>query len=39
MLVGLPPFYRKNQEDLFNAIVYEEPDYPEYLSNEAVDLI
>lgn len=40
MLVGLPPFYCKNQKELFNAILHGEPEYPDDgLSPEAVDLI
>lgn len=37
MLVGLPPFYL--QENLFEAIMNEEPNYPGHLSYEAVYLI
>lgn len=39
MLVGLPPFYCKNQEELFYSILHKEPDYPEFLSAESVSLI
>jgi serine/threonine protein kinase len=39
MLVGLPPFYCKNQEELFYSILHKDPEYPEFLSAEAVSLI
>lgn len=39
MLVGLPPFYLKDREKLFKAILNLEPEYPEELSSECVDLM
>eukprot|EP00347_Sterkiella_histriomuscorum_P005331 403357021 len=39
MLVGLPPFYFKSQDELFYAILNLQPQYPDYLSKEAVSLI
>uniref|UniRef100_A0A7S3J361 Uncharacterized protein n=1 Tax=Euplotes harpa TaxID=151035 RepID=A0A7S3J361_9SPIT len=39
MLVGLPPFYSENRKIMFNNILYHEPDFPESLSAEVVDLM
>ena len=39
MLTGIPPFYCKDNNLLFDAIINNEPEYPEYLSNEVIDLI
>lgn len=39
MLVGLPPFYCKSQDELFYSILHKNPEYPEFLSKEAIDLI
>ena len=39
MLTGIPPFYCKDRDILFDTIINEEPEYPEYLSNEVIDLI
>lgn len=39
MLVGIPPFYSKNRDQMFKNILNHEPDFPEKLSAEAVDLI
>lgn len=39
MLVGIPPFYSTNRDLMFKNICHHEPDYPENLSEEAVDLI
>ena len=39
MLVGKLPFFPENLLDLAHSIVNEEPEYPEYLSSEAKDLL
>ena len=39
MLTGLPPFYNKDRQKLFNSIKAIKIKYPKYLSNEAVDLL
>ncbi len=39
MLTGIPPFYCKDRDILFDAITNDEPEYPEYLSDEVIDLI
>jgi serum/glucocorticoid-regulated kinase 2 len=39
MLTGIPPFYCKDRDILFDTIINEEPEYPEYLSNEVIDFI
>ena len=39
MLTGIPPFYCKDRDILFDAIINDEPEYPEYLSDEVIDLI
>lgn len=39
MLAGLPPFYIKDREKLFKAILNLEPEYPSALSSECLDLI
>ena len=39
MLTGVPPFYCKDRNILFDYIINKEPEYPEYLSNEVIDLI
>lgn len=39
MLVGVPPFYCANKQDLFDKIKMQNPKYPSHLSPAAVDLI
>jgi len=39
MLTGLPPFYNKDRQKLFNSIKAIKIKYPKYLSKEAVDLL
>ena len=39
MLTGIPPFYCKDREKLFDSIKTKEVQYPEYLSEEVVDLM
>jgi serum/glucocorticoid-regulated kinase 2 len=39
MLVGLPPLYQNDREEMYFNIVNKEPSYPETLSNEALDLL
>ena len=39
MLTGMPPFYNKDRQKLFNSIKAIKIKYPKYLSNEAVDLL
>ena len=38
MLTGLPPFYSKDREKLFNNIKTGNIKYPSYLSKEALKL-
>ena len=39
MLTGMPPFYNKDREKLFNTIKTGQVEFPKYLSKEAVDLL
>ena len=39
MLTGMPPFYSKDREKLFNIIKTEQVKFHKYLSKEAVDLL
>jgi serine/threonine protein kinase len=39
MLTGLPPFYTRDRDRLFNNIQYGEVDYKDYLSQRVKDLL
>ena len=39
MLTGMPPFYSKDREKLFNLIKNDQVKFYKYLSKEAVDLL
>lgn len=39
MLVGIPPFYTNNRQELFERIKYAAPKYPPHLSKRARDLL
>ena len=39
MLTGMPPFYNKDRQKLFNTIKAIKIKFPKYLSNDAVDLL
>lgn len=39
MLVGIPPFYTKNRQKLYQNIQFGELDLPSFLSDEAKDLL
>ena len=39
MLVGIPPFYTQNRQELFEKIKFVSPKYPNYLSSTAKNLI
>jgi serine/threonine protein kinase len=39
MLSGLPPFYYKNKNDLYEAIIHKEPSFKSCISAKAKDLI
>lgn len=39
MLVGIPPFYTDNRQELFEKIKYMSPKFPNYLSSVAKSLI
>lgn len=39
MLVGIPPFYAQNRQELFEKIKFVSPKYPSYLSSTAKNLI
>ena len=39
MLTGMPPYYAKDREKLFNSIKSEQVKFPKYLSKEAVSLL
>lgn len=39
MLTGIPPFFCKDREKLFEVIQVTEPQYPDFLTQEVVDLI
>jgi protein-serine/threonine kinase len=39
MLTGVPPFYSKKRDELFQMIRNKEPTFYAYHSKEAVDLV
>jgi len=39
MLVGIPPFYTQNRQELFEKIKFVSPKYPNYLSATAKNLV
>lgn len=39
MMAGAPPFEGDTEQDLFNAISYEEVTYPPNLNPDAVDIL
>lgn len=39
MLTGLPPFYYKSKNELYNAILTKEPVFKSFISSEARDLL
>lgn len=39
MLTGLPPFYTRDREKLFNSILHSEVNFPSYISVNARDLL
>ena len=39
MLTGMPPYYSKDRENLFNSIKTEQVKFYKYLSKEAMDLL
>jgi serine/threonine protein kinase len=39
MLVGIPPFYSQNRDQMFKNILNHEADFPSNISEEAIDLI
>ena len=39
MLTGMPPYYSKDREKLFNSIKTEQVKFYKYLSKEAMDLL
>eukprot|EP00164_Ancoracysta_twista_P004274 GFYU01005758.1.p1 GENE.GFYU01005758.1~~GFYU01005758.1.p1 ORF type:complete len:466 (-),score=161.18 GFYU01005758.1:888-2285(-) len=39
MLAGLPPFYSKNHNQMFEMILNKELEFPEYMSSTAKDLL
>ena len=39
MLVGIPPFYTNNRQELFERIKYAAPKYPPHLSKNARELL
>ncbi|KAJ6237716.1 non-specific serine/threonine protein kinase [Anaeramoeba flamelloides] len=39
MLTGRPPFIAENRNEMFRAIIQDQPVYPNYLSEEAIDII
>jgi len=39
MLVGIPPFYDNDRDNLFYNIVNEDLDIPHFISNDAWDLL
>lgn len=38
-VVGLPPFYSRNTNEIYNSILYEEVVLPSYLSKPLQDLL
>ena len=39
MMTSQSPFHGQTEDDIYNAILTDEPPYPEHLPSEAVDLI
>jgi len=39
MLVGQPPFYGAHQDQLFDSIVEDQVQFPDWLSKKAVSII
>jgi protein-serine/threonine kinase len=39
MLTGLPPFYSKDTNRMYEMILNKELDYPEYLNPQIVNLV
>lgn len=39
MLAGIPPFYCKKKSDIYTAILTKNPNYYNYLSKDAIDII
>lgn len=39
MLIGLPPLYSNNRDEMYYIIVNKEVSYPDYLSPEAITLL
>ena len=39
MMTSQSPFHGQDQDDIYNAILTDEPPYPEHLPGDAVDLI
>ncbi|KAJ6236669.1 non-specific serine/threonine protein kinase [Anaeramoeba flamelloides] len=39
MLTGRPPFIAENRNKMFQAIIHNEPTFPNYLSEDVIDLL
>ena len=39
ILVGIPPFYSQNRDDLFHKIKFINPKFPSFVSSSAVSLM
>lgn len=39
MLIGMPPFYDENENEMYRMVIKDEVDFPSYVSAQARDLI
>jgi serine/threonine protein kinase len=39
MLTGLPPHYSNNRDEMYSNIINKEPNYPNFLSNDAIKML
>jgi classical protein kinase C len=39
MMTALAPFHGEDEDEIYDAILADEPSYPKYMPNDAVDLI
>jgi hypothetical protein len=39
MMVGLPPFYHRDVQEMYQKILYSELKFPDYISEDAKDLL
>jgi serine/threonine protein kinase len=39
MMVGIPPFYDENVQEMYDKILHQDITFPDFMSDEACDLI